>query len=402
MTGTAESMVLEMNNGNETDMVEPYRQPTFAAVIFIAIGVVGTIGNALVCIVITSTLAWSKSGTTNLLILNQAVIDSMTSFILILSYALPDPAVPKAGGWSEFVCRMWVPHTLLWMLFVVSTYNLCMMSLERYFAVAYPVIYSTRFKKQTSLLMILFCWTIAPLLHYYYPIAYDYNGGGVCKKRGDPRVVATIGVLIFCWEFFIPFIIMAVVYTRIVFLLRRQHRRVQPPNANPGPPELRSGQPGIQAPSQLNIQVPREQNVSSRPEGASGLHQGNSPQQRRRAPSETVRRNVTVTLLAVFIMYVVCWMPNHLTFLQFGLGGPLNLSGAWYYITLILAYLNMSINPFIYALKYKLFREGFKRLFCDRCYSTQPERRNFTEHSSVPPRHIPTVSGSNRGLINAE
>ena len=148
MTGTTESMVLEMNSGNETDMVEPYRQPTFAAVIFITIGVVGTIGNALVCIVITSTLAWSKSGTTNLLILNQAVIDSMTSFILILSYALPDPAVPKEGGWSEFICRMWVPHTLLWMLFVVSTYNLCMMSLERYFAVAYPVIYSTRFKKQ--------------------------------------------------------------------------------------------------------------------------------------------------------------------------------------------------------------------------------------------------------------
>ncbi|XP_054771138.1 octopamine receptor-like [Lytechinus pictus] len=402
MAEMTEGMVFEMDSGNDTVMSESFGQPTFAVVIFVTIGFVGMIGNALVCIVIASTLAWSKSGTTNLLILNQAVVDTSTSFILILSYTLPYPFIRTAGGWPEFVCRMWVPHTLLWMLFVVSTYNLCMMSLERYIAVAYPVAYSTRFKKETSLLMILFCWILAPLLHYYYPIAYDYNDGGVCRKRGDPLVVATIGVLIFVWEFFIPFIIMAVVYSRIVYLLRRQQLRVRAVNTNPGQPEPRSGHLGAQASSQPHIQVSLEQNVASRSEAAQGHHQGNSPQQRRRAPSETVRRNVTVTLLSVFVMYVVCWMPNHLTFLQFGLGGPLNLSGAWYYITLILAYLNMSINPFIYALKYKLFREGFRRLFCDRCYKAAPERRNFTEHSSLPPRPVPTVSGSDRGLIHAE
>ena len=386
------------------------KQPIIVTVIFIIIGFVGTFGNALVCVVIASTLAWARSGTTNLLILNQAAVDTLTSVILILSYALPQPDIPETGRWAEFLCRMWVSHTLLWMLFVVSTFNLCMMSLERYIAVAFPVVYSTRFRKRTALGMIVFSWIVAPMLHYYYPVAFDYNDNGTCSNRGKSAEVAAIGVTLFIWEFFIPFVIMTVVYTRIVFLLRKQHLRVMRVahdtggNANSLPrdddtlPRIH-----IQKPPQSGANTPRAANAISQhpsmrhgqgkpPSGEHNAHRGV------RALSETLRRNVTITLLSVFVMYVICWMPNHLTFLQFGLGGPLNLSGAWYYITLVLAYLNMSINPFIYALKYNMFKQGFRRLFCrTRCVRSLAKlrRERTSDHSVIGHRSQPTPSPSN-------
>ncbi|XP_071494131.1 histamine H2 receptor-like [Diadema antillarum] len=379
-------------------------QPVVVTVIFLVIGVVGTVGNALVCLVIASTLAWSKGGTTNLLILNQAAVDTLTSLILILTYTLPNPDVPTIGSWAEFICRMWVSKTLLWMLFVVSTFNLCTMSLERYCAVAYPVLYSTRFNKRMAVVMILFSWIVAPLLHYYYPIAFDYNNAGTCANHGKTVVVAAVGVMLFTWEFFIPFTIMAVLYTRIVYLLRLQQRRVRVAHVNPGTdaalhPSAPSRIHFEQTEDAASTSIINDVVSTSRPTAGCGQGnpRGNVAQRRPRAPSETVRRNVTITLLAVFIMYGICWMPNHVTFLQFGLGGPLDLTGGWYYFTLILSYLNMSINPFIYALKYKIFKEGCRRLFCNR--SSPCCRRGVVgsnTHERLPQRSVHTISGSDR------
>nr|XP_054771022.1 octopamine receptor Oamb-like [Lytechinus pictus] len=346
----------------------------FFPVIFIMIGVVGAIGNTLVCVVIASAITRSKRSNVNLLILHQAFIDGVTSVVLFLSYTLPVPYIPKTGGWGEFLCRMWVYESLLWMLFVVSTYNLCMMSLERFVAVAYPLTYSTKFNQRTSILMILFCWIIAPLLHYFYPVGDNYNDGGVCKSRGNRVVLAAVGIMVFFWEFFIPLVIMTVVYVRIVCLLRKQHQRVQGSSANTGHQDRQNGQPRQHSrvsPDRSGARKEDSQNTSTHQQPNGEQHQQHGQQrphhqQQRRPPAQfqKVRHNVTFTLLAVFIMYVVCWLPNHLTFLQHGFEGPLDYGGIWFNVSLVLAYLNMSINPLIYALKYKLFREGFKRLFC--------------------------------------
>ncbi|XP_041483477.1 galanin receptor 2a-like [Lytechinus variegatus] len=351
---------------------------TFFPVIFIMIGVVGAIGNTLVCVVIASAITRSKSSNVNLLILHQAFIDGVTSVVLFLSYTLPVPFIPKTGGWGEFLCRMWVYESLLWMLFVVSTYNLCMMSLERFVAVAYPLTYSTKFNQRTSILMILFCWIIAPLLHYYYPVGDNYNDGGVCKSRGNRAVLAAVGIMVFFWEFFIPLVIMTVVYVRIVCLLRKQHQRVQGSSANTGNQDRQNGQ--LRQPFQVSPDP-----SGARKEGAPDSSPHHQQQRRPPAQSQKVRRNVTFTLLAVFIMYVVCWLPNHLTFLQHGFGGPLDYGGIWFNVSLVLAYLNMGINPLIYALKYKLFREGFKKLFCF-----------FGCPSATPSDTVRTISGSDR------
>ena len=78
------------------------------------------------------------------------------------------------------------------------------------------------------------------------------------------------------------------------------------------------------------------------------------------------RRNVTKTMFTVFALYVICWSPEQITYLQFDLGGELEIGGVWHSIALILAISNSAVNPFVYALRFRQYKEGVKSPFSKR------------------------------------
>ena len=75
-----------------------------------------------------------------------------------------------------------------------------------------------------------------------------------------------------------------------------------------------------------------------------------------------IRRMSQKTLLFVFVLFVVCWTPEQLSYLQFTLGGRLEFGGVWHTIALILATSNSAINPFVYALRFEQYKQGVKSL----------------------------------------
>ncbi|XP_071838824.1 allatostatin-A receptor-like [Apostichopus japonicus] len=354
-------------------------------VLFVLIGIVGTFGNALVCIVISSALR-KKPTTTNFLILNQAFVDLCTSIQLILLYTFSGIAIPEVGPWGEFLCRFWFSSTLLWMLFVVSTYNLVMLCLERFIAVALPLYYNARIKRKSALYMILFCWIVAPFVHFYYPIFFDYNENGICMKHLERRSAFIMGFVIIVWEFFVPFVLMSVLYICIMAALRHQQRRVhgtghlsqnqtktktegqmaslavpqKPISLVSSSSKHPSGQGDSNAPIIVTSEQPMEASTNSSSAQASSS-QGRTGQKQINS-SQRLRRNLTFTLLAVFVMFGLCWLPNHMTFFLFSIGKA-QLGTTWHDFTLVLAYMNMSVNPFIYAWKYRQFQQGFKAIF---------------------------------------
>ena len=82
-----------------------------------------------------------------------------------------------------------------------------------------------------------------------------------------------------------------------------------------------------------------------------------------RQASQRQTQSVTKTLAFVFLVYVFCWAPNQLLFLQYNLGGYINFGGVLHSLFLILAMFNTACNPFIYAFQYKQYRDGLKSLF---------------------------------------
>jgi len=74
-------------------------------------------------------------------------------------------------------------------------------------------------------------------------------------------------------------------------------------------------------------------------------------------------RNVTVTSLMICCGFIACWSLNEIYFfLSLIRVYPIDFNGWFYHFTVVMAYLNSCINPFIYAAKYREFQRGVRRM----------------------------------------
>ena len=83
---------------------------------------------------------------------NQSAIDVLASFVLLM-VEITDPLSGRvnrnADSWrDQLYCRLWVTMYPLWALLMSSTYNIVMVTLERYFAIVHPVMHKVLFNLQ--------------------------------------------------------------------------------------------------------------------------------------------------------------------------------------------------------------------------------------------------------------
>ncbi|XP_041483230.1 galanin receptor type 1-like [Lytechinus variegatus] len=313
-----------------------------SVIIYWTTGCIGVIGNALVMIVFRHLR--SKRSQANLFILNQSLADFVTSLFIITfgTTRIVRHKLSHDGASGFFLCRFWWSRFFVFSGFAVSTFNLTAMSIERYIAVVHPLKYQVFFKRRNTIIVILIVWIVGPIMQWVFPIWQYASVDGSCIFQSSWGKVhgIVVGVVLFCWEYFFPCLFMSFAYVTILRTLRIKERQV---HAQVGAPDQGGGP---------------KQDTNGNPKGPNNKNNATSKQAQAR------RKNVTVTLFILFIVYFVCWSPNQFTFLQFNLGGPLNFDGIWYHFTVVAAFCNTCINPFIYALKHRQFQEGLKSLFC--------------------------------------
>ena len=78
---------------------------------------------------------------------------------------------------------------------------------------------------------------------------------------------------------------------------------------------------------------------------------------------ELARTNTIKTLLIVALCFVICWSNNQIYYLMYNLGFNVNWNSSFYQSTVVMAFLNCTINPFIYLAKYQDFQSALKS-FC--------------------------------------
>ncbi|XP_022095163.1 galanin receptor type 2-like [Acanthaster planci] len=299
-----------------------------SVIIYWTIGTLGVIGNTLVCLIFR--VLKQRRSQVNLYILNQAFADLVTAILLIAfgTTRVYRSVISHQGALGVFLCRLWWSRFFLFSGFAVSAHNLTLMSVERYVAVVYPLRYSKIFTARFTKVTILLVWLIAPIMQYTFPIFQRTIINGECAFQPTWTAAAgtAAGVSLFVWEYFLPCVIMSYAYVTIVRTLKRKEKAMSSQN------QTVATVSGIRGPSKA---------------------------------SYARRRNVTVTLFTVFIVYVVCWTPNQFTFLQFNLGGSVNFDGAWYLFTVVAAFINSCSNPFVYALMHRQFQAGLKLIL--RC-----------------------------------
>ncbi|XP_071497901.1 galanin receptor type 1-like [Diadema antillarum] len=346
----------------------------FAIVLYCLFGSIGIVGNLLVCVVFS--LMRSRRSQVNLFIFHQAFVDLCTSILLITfgittiyraeitamtirtrlvpasgnsSYLGNDTSLTGADGevvlveekyvprtLAVFMCQLWWPRVFLFSMFVVSTFNLTTMAVERYMAIMHPFFYATKFRRRHAIVIIVCIWLLAPIMQYF-PAIFQYaaeNAAGECgiQETWTSSAQAALGVCLIAYEFLMPCTIMGFSSVKIYRKLRKREMYLS---------------------KATNFLMKKKNDSPPTPE--------------RNLEMVKANRNTTMVVIVIFIVYIICWSPNHITFLGFNLGMHLNFSGVWYQTTVLLAFMNSCINPFIYAIRLRVFQRGLVHMFRSGC-----------------------------------
>ncbi|KAL0276706.1 UNVERIFIED_CONTAM: hypothetical protein PYX00_004219 [Menopon gallinae] len=175
--------------------------------------IVGTIvGNILVCVAVC--LVKKLRRPCNYLLVSLAISDICVAVLVMPMATLYE----ILGKWTfgPVVCDLWVSFDVL--SCTASILNLCMISVDRYYAITKPLQYGVKRTPKRMLLCVALVWLVAacislpPLL--ILGNQHDYNECMVSQNFGY-QIYATLG------SFYIPLTVMMIVYYKIFRAARR-------------------------------------------------------------------------------------------------------------------------------------------------------------------------------------
>ena len=77
--------------------------------------------------------------------------------------------------------------------------------------------------------------------------------------------------------------------------------------------------------------------------------------------------NTIKTLLLVALCFIICQSDNQIYYLMHNLGYKVDFNGAHYKFSILMVFLNSTVNPFIYLFKYQDYQKALKKcLFCTK------------------------------------
>lgn len=334
------------------------------------------LGNVLVCAAIVRS-RHLRAKMTNIFIVSLAVSDLFVALLV-----MPWKAVAEVAGYWPFgaFCDVWVAFDI--MCSTASILNLCIISVDRYWAISRPFRYQQTMTQCVALVMVGLAWTLSVLISFI-PVQLQWHRdkagswGGVdppsnlangtpWEDTGEPEVREencdsslnrTYAVSSSLISFYIPVAIMIATYTRIYRIAQAQIRRI----------------------SSLERAAQHAQSCRSRAA---------------RAPDASLRASikketkVLKTLSMIMGVFVCCWLPFFVLncMVPFCSGrsedpraGFPCVSETTFDVFVWFGWANSSLNPIIYA-----FNADFRKVFaqmlgCSRlCSRTQVETVNIS------------------------
>ena len=299
---------------------------------YILIGFFGTAGNTLVIVV----FVWSKNmkkRPANWFILTQSVCDLMVSLLTFIKGTTninPFGSIVADGISGELHCRLWKSDALLWSVLAMSTVNLVAMTFDLYMQLVQPL----RHKVYFSVNIVLWVFILSGVLCLVANLLFAVPTSLVFEKRcllfykwPNHTVQRVSGAFFIIAQFFIPVIILFVIYAGILISLKTRIVPAVPTISPVSPPQI----------------IPATNNTTNMIGKA--------------------KINILATFVAVTTAFVVCWLPSQTDFLLFNLEiGNIDLNSTYHVFFIILTLSNSSLNPIIYIFKYKQFRFELKRM----------------------------------------
>uniref|UniRef100_A0A8C1VGC1 G-protein coupled receptors family 1 profile domain-containing protein n=1 Tax=Cyprinus carpio TaxID=7962 RepID=A0A8C1VGC1_CYPCA len=315
------------------------------------------LGNTLVCAAVVK-FRHLRSKVTNFFVISLAVSDL---FVAVL--VMPWEAISAVAGTWLFgrFCGIWIAFDI--MCSTASILNLCIISVDRYWAIASPFRYERKMTHRVAFMMIGVAWTLSILISFI-PVQLNWHmaeeeedgaaGNGTdysdnCKANLN-RTYAISSSLI---SFYIPVIIMIATYTRIFRIAQTQIRRIS--------------------------------SLERAAEHAQNHHQSNDCSNENSLKTTFKKETKVLKTLSIIMgVFVFCWLP----FFVLNCMVPFCqcVSDTTFTIFVWFGWANSSLNPVIYAFNAD-FRKAFSSILgCNKFFP-----RGWGSPSLLPPQMKPKI-----------
>ncbi|KAG9490703.1 D(1A) dopamine receptor [Eleutherodactylus coqui] len=335
------------------------------------------LGNTLVCAAVIR-FRHLRSKVTNFFVISLAVSD-----LLVAMLVMPWKAVAEIAGFWPFgsFCNIWVAFDI--MCSTASILNLCVISVDRYWAISSPFRYERKMTPKVAFIMISLAWTLSILISFI-PVQLNWHKAkttsffdlnitfqGTTMDNCDSSLNRTYAISSSLISFYIPVAIMIVTYTRIYRIAAKQIRRI----------------------SALERAAVHAKNCQSSTGNGSSI----DCQQPESSLKTSFKRETKVlkTLSVIMGVFVCCWLPFFILNCMVPFcdpsvstsgAEPFCISSTTFDIFVWFGWANSSLNPIIYAFNAD-FRKAFSTLL--GCYRLCPTSNNAIE----------TVSINNNGAV---
>ncbi|NXY12134.1 DRD5 protein, partial [Pteruthius melanotis] len=185
------------------------------------------LGNALVCAAVLR-FRHLRSKVTNTFVVSLAVSD-----LLVAVLVMPWRAASDVLGFWPFgaFCDLWVAFDI--MCCTASILHLCLISLERYWAIASPFRYQRAVTQRVAFVTIAVAWLLS-LLISFIPVQLRWHedrerpalNGSAEEGSCNPGLSRSYAISSSLISFYIPVAVMLGTYGRLFHIARRQLRRV--------------------------------------------------------------------------------------------------------------------------------------------------------------------------------
>ncbi|XP_009272699.1 PREDICTED: D(2) dopamine receptor isoform X3 [Aptenodytes forsteri] len=344
-------------------------------------------GNVLVCMAVSREKALQT--TTNYLIVSLAVAD-----LLVATLVMPWVVyLEVVGEWrfSRIHCDIFV--TLDVMMCTASILNLCAISIDRYTAVAMPMLYNTRYSsKRRVTVMIAVVWVLSFAISC--PLLFGLNNTDENECIiANPAFVVYSSIV----SFYVPFIVTLLVYVQIYIVLRKRRKRVNTKRSSHGldsdtqaplkdkcthPEDVKLCTVIVKSNGSFQVnkrkvapldspgKVEKNGHAKETPHTTKVFEIQSMPNGKTRTSLKTVSRRklsqqkekkATQMLAIVLGVFIICWLPFFITHIL-NMHCDCNIPPAMYSAFTWLGYVNSAVNPIIYTTFNIEFRKAFMKI----------------------------------------
>ncbi|XP_037553981.1 5-hydroxytryptamine receptor 2B [Nematolebias whitei] len=349
------------------------------AALLIVMVIIPTIGGNILVILAVS-LERKLQNATNYFLMSLAVADLLVG-LLVMPIALITVLYNSRWPLPDFLCPIWLFLDVLFS--TASIMHLCAISLDRYIAIKKPIQHSQYKSRAKALVKIALVWLISICIAIPIPIkglknlhnSITFNSNYTCLLK--PETFSEFIIFGSLTAFFIPLTIMMIIYLLTVQVLRKKvyllkskvsQRFSSSTISTVSQREQALTSPQVEQINKLDVRLPRMQEkpnlgTMNAPTGDELSFRRLSSIGKKSMQTLSNEQRASKVLGIVFLLFVVMWCPFFITNITSALCSSCDsdLISHLMEIFVWVGYVSSGINPLVYTLFNKIFREAFTR-----------------------------------------